>query len=634
MQQVEPQIVGDQVQTLRTLKHIERQMPLEPESFTQSLSTVEGFENSIGFVFTKDSMELRPIKTVEEVDTIFEPTPLQSPKLLGNIFEDAWNAIEDAATAVWREAQRIAIYIADTVTLVIEYADKVVQKVVQSVKEAIDAVVHILKMIEAFIEDVIQFLRTLFDWSGILKAHKMLKQLANSQMSSVREITARGKTDFLKMLTGAFTKAGPPVDLTQAQSLREMSAASCKTNDPHPEVNAQVNSVHGQYINDKVDDRRDEIEFKIKPAITGADGSIDASADAKALQLAESLGGVLTNPLGISFADIYQNIKDLISGDIQKVFVSLVSAQFVDFDKIGQAFDIVAAALNAPIEIPFVSQLYKWITGEQLTLLDVMCLALAIPTHMGYAIYTFVTTGTAHSFAEDADGLLGQRLTAEEFYGEAPRLRSGLAAAEARYNRAAHWAYFIFYELYTIQAGALKSIQVLNPKGAWKQNPANGVLVSLVLTTGLISKTLLFKLGLKEENWNPLDLAWNSTLFGVTAGLDLFTAVDFCFLGDEIVTGFDRFKDKSKQLAKVGASLAGAVLLGIRIESLVNNRSSVPKLFQARDILNAVGLMLTFDDTSYYVDAVGPQNAVATIVAETYFKAAAGCVHIAAVATA
>jgi hypothetical protein len=413
-----------------------------------------------------------------------------------------------------------------------------------------------------------------------------------------------------------------------------MSATSCKTSDPHPEVNAQVNSVHGKYINDKVDDRKDEIDYKIKPAITGADGSVDGSADAKALQLAESLGSVFTNPLGISFADIYQSIKDLISGDIEKVFVSLVSAQFVDFDKIGQALDVIAAALNAPIEIPFVSQLYKWITGEQLTLLDVMCLALAIPTHMGYAIYTFVTTGKAHSFAEDAKGLVEQRLTAPQFYGEAPLLRSNLAAANPQYNRAAHWAYFIFYELYTIQAGALKGLQVLNPKGAWKQKETSAVLVSLVLCTGLISKTLLFKLGLKEENWNDLDLAWNSTLFGVTAGLDLFTAVDFCFLGDEVVTRFDRFKDKSKQMAKIGCSLAGAVLLGIRIESLVNNRSAVPKLFQARDILNAVALMFTFDDTSYYVDAVGPQNAVATIVAETYFKAAAGCVHIAAIATA
>lgn len=32
------------------------------------------------------------------------------------------------------------------------------------------------------------------------------------------------------------------------------------------------------------------------------------------------------------------------------------------------ALDAAWAALNAPIEIPFLSQLYEWITGHQLTL--------------------------------------------------------------------------------------------------------------------------------------------------------------------------------------------------------------------------------------------------------------------------
>ena len=42
-------------------------------------------------------------------------------------------------------------------------------------------------------------------------------------------------------------------------------------------------------------------------------------------------------------------------------------------------------------------------------------------------------------------------------------------------------------------------------------------------------------------------------------------------------------------------------------------------------------MMFTFDDTSYFVKAVGPENAAFVVVGETYVKVAAGCVHIAAI---
>jgi hypothetical protein len=41
--------------------------------------------------------------------------------------------------------------------------------------------------------------------------------------------------------------------------------------------------------------------------------------------------------------------------------------------------------------------------------------------------------------------------------------------------------------------------------------------------------------------------------------------------------------------------------------------------------------MFTFDDTSYFIKAVGPENAAFVVAGETYVKVAAGCVHIAAI---
>ena len=639
MRQTEETPMSDRVDSLRTMRHIVRQVPLEPESFRESLSGTIALENSIGFVFSKQDLDLRPLNSIADVDKAFPRLLMQeeAPPLLGNIFEDAWNAIENAAEAAWREAKKIAIYIADTVTLVVEYADKIVQKVVASVKEAIDAVVHILKMIEALIEEVIRFLMLLFDWSGILEAQKILKQIANNQLKTVRQITARGKDDFLKMIIGAFdgsTEADRSAGPFQPGDERgELSRER-----PYPKVQEQVNSVHGKYVNDKVDDRRDEIDFGVKPSIKPSETTMDQSSTAIVQQMAGSLTGKLSDPLGMSFADIYESIKDLISGDIDKVIKRLLSAALIDFDKIGKALDCVEAALNAPIEIPFLTQLYRWITnGQQLTLMDVLCLAMAIPTHIGYAIYTLVTTGKGHRFADDAKDFEQSLLTAEHFYGEAPLLKSNLGDANVAHNRAMHWTYFVFYQIYTMGSGVLKVGQIMNPGGAWKKQ-YDGIVPGIVVD-GLISKTLLYTAGMKEEDWNWFDQTWNSALYGISVLLDLYLALDTFFLEDTIPIhpadmDSEAWKDHVKTAIKVGVSIAGCVLLGLRIDAWVNNKSPLSATFQARDVLNAIGMMFTLDDTSVFVKAVGQENAAFVVAGETGVKVAAGCVHIAAIATA
>jgi len=640
MKQSPPPPRADRVTPLRTLKHIERQVPLEVDSFRQSLNQMPGFENSIGFVFSKADLELRPINAVTQLDTEFPRPQLTAPKLLGNIFEDAWNAIESAAEAVWREAKRIAIYIADQVTLVIEYAEGILEKVVNSVKEAIDAVVHILKMIEAFISDVIRFLMVLFDWGAILDAHRILKQIANNQLKAASQITSRGKADYMKLLTGAFETSPAPV-ATGSHAIATKSATTVQAGDTRREVQAQVNSVHGKYVNNKVDERRDEIVYGASPSITLTEKTVDGDANKTAMELAGSLGSALSDPLGGSFAEIYESIKDLISGDIKRVITRLLDSALPDFNKLGKAFEGLEIAINAPIEIPFLSQLYKWITKEDLTLLDVICLALAIPTRMGYAIYTQIFIGEPRTFAKDAEGLFSYRLTAPQIWGETShdKLLQGPESrllGEKEHSLAMHWSYFVFYELYTLGSAALKMEQIASPAGEWKKGGMPGLVLGVV-ADGIISKTLLYTAGMKEEGWNELDQAWNSSLYGISMLLDLYTALDTFLLEDKVVVDpsvFDKVKYHGKQFIKIGVSMGGVALLGLRIDAWVNHKSPASDLFQTRDVLNSIALMFTFDDTDYFVSAVGPKVAGFVIAGETIVKVAAGAVHIAAVQSA
>jgi outer membrane protein assembly factor BamB len=618
MRQAPPPPRADGVTSLRTLKHVERQLPLEPENFRQSLTQTLGFENSIGFVFTKSDLELRPITAVAQVHAQFLQKAPAAPKLLGNIFEDAWDAIESAAEAVWREAQKIAIYIADQVILVIEYADRIVQKVVSSIKEAIDAVVHILKMIEAFISDVIRFLMTLFDWGAILEAHKLLKQLATQQLKEARRLVAGEKGALMKLVTGVRPTTAP-IDSSSAL-IASRSASTCRAENPQAHAEAHVKSVQGKYVNNKVDEGGDQITYSASPSVTVGDLPIDDGATAMAGKLATTLSSALSDPLSVSFSEMYESIKALIAGDIKKVVGQLLESALPDSETIGKLFDALDLALNAPIEIPFVSQLYKWITGEQLTLLDVTCLAAAVPAHIGYAVYTLITTGEGRTLATDLRPFVTGR-------------QSGLLAAPLDHPLAVHWCYFVNSTLYIIGSGVLKAQQIANPMGEWKKG-AIRFFVPAIVYNGIYSKTLLYLRGLEEEEWDEEHLIWNSTLYGTTVALDIFTLVDTFFLGNT-PAGNDRLskmKAALRETGKLGASVVGAGLLGMRIHAWVTHRSHQSDFYQMRDVLNAVSLMFSFDDTQLFLgNPTGKKLAPYVIAGETIVKVAASAMQMAAI---
>jgi hypothetical protein len=54
---------------------------------------------------------------------------------------------------------------------------------------------------------------------------------------------------------------------------------------------------------------------------------------------------------------------------------------------------------------PFLTARYRWITGDHLSLLDLIALVLAVPVHLAYAVFTVATTGSMREFGRDAAGL-------------------------------------------------------------------------------------------------------------------------------------------------------------------------------------------------------------------------------------
>ena len=644
MRQPVPVVYGDNVRTLRTLRHINRHAPIEHESFRQSLNKTPLFKESIGFMFTKIGTadpQIQPLTSMEHVrrefPRAFDPAPAAPPDPLGNIFEDAWDAIESAAEAAWKEAQKIAIYIADQVTLVIDYAEQTIKKVVNSVKEAVEAVVHIIKMIEAFIEDVIRILMLLFGWSGILETQNILKTISQNQLKVIKELASTAKRDnFKNLIEGVFKASIGPLD-PSSHDAAHVSANSSREQHNDPRVAAQVNSVHGKYVDSKVDEHKDGIDVKGKASVDPAKNPVDEAREGKVLKLAESLQGVLNNPLGVEFGEIYDGIKALVSGDFSKLGNEFSQAMLQNFNVLGDVVTGVEVVINAEAEIPFLSQLYKWITGgHTLTLLDVTCLALAIPTHVGYGIFTRIACGEVRRFPDDAKGIiklqtsLGARWgisLADVDFSDSQQMGEHTGLTSHPHNLAIHWSYFAFNMLYTFGAAALKGSQIEKPFG-WRTEKGLNSFGAIFITEGLVAKSLIFTAGQQECGWNDLELAWNSTVFAVLVCIDLYTLYDI-LLGStsELVTETGRIVQEIKYIV----SFIGCVLLVIRLDAWINHRSDVPPLFHIRGLLESLTMMLTFDDTPYFIYRVGRPWAGQLVVVETALKLVIGGVHIAAV---
>ena len=610
------------------------------------------FKDSVGFMFVKGKPgpELKPVTSLEPLTSLehvrrefpraFDPAPVAGPKPPGNIFEDAWDAIESAAEAVWKEAQKIAIFIADQVTLVIDYADQTIKKVVNTVKEAVEAVVHIIKMIEAFIEDVIRILMLLFDWSGILKTQEILKTISQNQLKIVEELTSAAKRDNFKNLIEGVFKANPgPIDVS-GHDAAHVSANSSREQHNDPRVAAQVNSVHGKYVDSKVDEHKDGIDAKGKASLDPPKNPVDEGREGRVLKLAESLQGVLNNPLGVEFGEIYEGIKALISGDFAKLGNEFTQALLQNFNLLSDVITGVDVVINAEVDIPFLSQLYKWITGgHTLTLLDVTCLALAIPTHVGYGIFTKIATGHVHYFPDDVKGLFRLQTSLGDRWGlsladvdlsDSTQVSQGEHEnlTSHPHNLAIHWCYFGFNMLYIFGAGALKADQIERPFG-WRTEKSLNSMGVIFIAEGLVAKSLIFTAGQQECGWNDLELAWNSTVFAVLVCLDLYTLYDILLgsMSDLELTRTGRIVQEIKYIA----SFVGVVLLVIRLDAWIEHRCDTPPLFHIRGLLEALTMMLTFDDTPYWIYKVGRPWAAQLVVVEVALKLVTGGVHIAAV---
>lgn len=417
MKQAQPQPRADEVVPRRTLAGMASLPPVDAEALRAELGT------ALGFCFEKtgpNRVSYTPLTTQDEVDAARGlPTPvLLHQPMLGGLFDNIWGGIKDAANKVAETVTKVVVTIADTVQLAItkmvDGIQKIVHTVVSSVKDALNAIGSFFEQIGAAIAKVIAFLRALFDWGNIIKTHNILRDIVNASLT-ISSSNLKNTGPFVNQMR-SLAGLPPTLDFKGGQSL---NASVQSAPDKESSIAASANSVQAKSMTQKT---QTTPARSVGPTAEAPDigGKAEGPFDVIARSVPRLAGAVLD----LSPTDLFAQLSEIGKAMGAQALVAAAGSIAELMGTLATTVDWTRQVLNTTINIPFISELYKWITGSDLTLLSVLCLAAAIPVNLAYAIVT-LAQGGARFFFDDGKHIAADMLA----HASGQRLRAGAPAA-------------------------------------------------------------------------------------------------------------------------------------------------------------------------------------------------------------
>lgn len=321
---------------------------------------------------------------------------------------DAWGDVANFCKNVWGDIENIAITIADdTAQIAVKLADETkhfVLTTIEDIRDALESMIaFIAKLAEdayKLIKDFIDLLKLLFDWGNIKNTKTVIEYFVTQLLQDMQDNTAPAAT----WITNQFGRINQDVDkffnyldgivdptLTFGQAAATQSAATAPV-----QASINANAIQSNYA-----------WSKVLTAAPTTGGQQDVPAE---------------NPAIKAFMQAFAEAFESSEGDLEQAWATIVAAaqqinsvsSFLDFVIVAflqaceafikivmnliEAFlqtvlgvmvstaQYIAGRLTQTIEVPVLSALYKIISGGPMSLLDMTCLALAIPVTVVYEI--------------------------------------------------------------------------------------------------------------------------------------------------------------------------------------------------------------------------------------------------------
>jgi outer membrane protein assembly factor BamB len=314
----------------------------------------------------------------------------------------AWKTAKKDAKRIWNEAGDLYEFTVTTLERAASVVEAVFKAVVDDIKK------------------VVQAISSIFDWSGIVDYHDTIRNAVHSAVTTSVKSAVTAAGTYPNQIIG---EVKSDIDSFFASAHQKLGSGSTLTSTPGSGNPKTVYSTHGAKSWTKSKWGTDKVKHNVGHATRNP--TFDSSGQQLGAAV-EGVFGTITNQAGDLIETTFSNLQasdgdllDIVTDpaklatyglsellDVVQALVDLVLdlGELVVDVVIEQIESIITAVwdvLTTPIEIPVLSELYTLVAGKPLSLIDLLCLVIAIPG---------IVIKTALSSSADALGLSDEDL--------------------------------------------------------------------------------------------------------------------------------------------------------------------------------------------------------------------------------
>jgi len=369
-------------------------------------------------------------------------THAEAAGLFGSLGDLIAGIAEGAVNVLTATVSVVKGAITATITFIVDGVNYLMDVVIDTVERAFDLAETIFAKVKVFFEQAFEWLGFIFNWGDIKRSRTAIVYTVNQYLILLEGAATGVKRGFDAGLAGVIADIDTVFDKMLAAIGTASPGGYINQNRPNaPKLSASTaNNFVFTHMIDNIGASTsitaltagERAEATLDPIIAQfqqfAAKVRDLPEFAQALTYFTSLGGspdAIFSQLLSGFLLVLKGLAKALSLGLQAIVDSLI-------DLLASMVGQIRTMLSEEWKIPFVSDFYKWLTGDDLTLIDLFALVLAIP-----ATVAFKLLQRAAPFPDDASvtaftsSFTGQSLLTASGLGASAPETPGPAAARA-----------------------------------------------------------------------------------------------------------------------------------------------------------------------------------------------------------
>lgn len=276
--------------------------------------------------------------------------------------------IKDAATGFWH--------------FVVTIGDAIYHAALDCVEAILAAATWVYDTIKVAVEDALKFLEFIFGWQDIVTTHRVMKNIFTQFAYNCIDQLSNSKADIATVFTAI------QHDVNKWANIPDFDQTLGKTTNSNPPPEGQNGSPSNLGVH-HFKGNSNSMDADVKPP------SVTESIFDALLELLEKEEDTLSGAYNAIKTDIIDQFDSLSVTEIIKKFIAIIVDTLLQtvenillavVDVFIQLIKGVMDVFTTTIDIPVLSWLYKDISGEDLSFLDLICLIAAIPATIVFKI--------------------------------------------------------------------------------------------------------------------------------------------------------------------------------------------------------------------------------------------------------